>query len=284
MNLQQLKSFLICFIFLFSLACVAEENSISNEQIHLSLGENSSPKKIAICYWGLTRSTIKIYKSHFKNLFKVLNRNNFQIDIYMHTWKLKNKQRIWYYEIDNPVDYEEYKLLSPNFYQIDDQDEFTENLEFDKYFYKGYDDNPISMGAGDWPPEMTEKLVLNHLCALESLKRVTEMVENNGKEYDLVMYVRPDVLFSTRFPVNYILNMRDFDIVIPNFDHWAGLNDRFAVMTFKTAAIYGKRIDALAEFRRTVAKITSERYVKYVCDLNHLNVILVPFNFEIIRP
>lgn len=244
----------------------------------------NKPKKIAVCYWGLTRSTKKVYKSHFDNFFNLLTENDIQFDVFMHTWQLKDKQRVWEKEIDHPVDYEEYKLLNPTFYKIDKQDDFTDTLEFDKYFYKGNDDSRKNRSRGDWPPNIAEKLILNHLCALESLKRVTEMVESSGNAYELIVYIRPDVELTDKFPVENICNMKDFDILIPNFDHWAGYNDRFAVLTYNTAPIYGKRIQELAEFRRTQGRITSERYVKYVCDVNHLNVILINFHFNIIRP
>lgn len=282
-----IKQYLFLFIFLFSFGvlCLATEGN------HISLKKSSSipklnnkPTRIAVCYWGLTRSTKKVYKSHYRKLFNLLRRYGFKYDVFMHTWNTRSKQRIWDNEIDKPIDYDEYKLLNPKFYRIDNQDQFTENLEFDKYFYKGIDGNLENLDNQDWWPKKAEKLILNHLCALESLKRVTEMVENSGKEYDLVMYVRPDVRLNNKFPIKQILEIHDFDIVIPDFDHCAGYNDRFAVLNFKTAQIYGKRIDGLAEFRRTQGHITSERYVKYVCDLNHLNVILVPFSFDIIRP
>lgn len=241
-------------------------------------------KRIAICYWGLTRSTKKVYASHYKHLFDILTNKGFKYDVFMHTWNTKSKQRIWNKEIDQPIDYDEYKLLNPKFYRIDDQDEFTDNLEFDKYFYDGIDGNLENPDNGDWWPELSEKLILNHLCALESLKRVTEMVESSRKKYDLVMYVRPDVRLKNKFPTNVFSKVVDGDIIIPDFDHYSGYNDRFAVLNFKTASLYGKRIDGLAEFRRSKGHITSERYVKYVCDINHLNVILVPFRFDIVRP
>lgn len=261
-----------------------EAKSAPLEKSDLTTPLKKKYKRIAICYWGLTRSTKKVYKSHYTNLFKVLAKHHFKYDVFMHTWRIGGKQRVWEKEIDKPVDYKEYKLLKPRFYRIDDQDEFTDYLEFDKYFYKGIDGNLENLANQDWWPEKAEKLILNHLCALESLKRVTKMMENSGKEYDLVMYVRPDVSLKNEFPIENILDLHDFDIVIPDFDHCAGYNDRFAVLNYKTAFIYGKRIDGLAEFRRTQGHITSERYVKYVCDINQLNVILAPFYFDIIRP
>jgi len=50
--------------------------------------ENSTEKKrIAICYFGKTRSTRFIFKSHQKHLFELLKRVNIEYDIFMHNWK-----------------------------------------------------------------------------------------------------------------------------------------------------------------------------------------------------
>src|SRR6476620_6904967 len=71
-------------------------------------------KKIAICYWGLTRSTKKVYESHYTNLFNVLKKHKIKFDVFMHTWHTKHKQRIWEKELDVGIDYSEYKLLKPS--------------------------------------------------------------------------------------------------------------------------------------------------------------------------
>ncbi len=242
--------------------------------------KNESTIKIAICYWGLTRSTKKVYESHYKNIFNVLDDNNILYDVFIHTWHTNSKQRVWTTEIDAKIDYDEYKLLNPNYYRLDDQDIFTQALDFDKYFYQDVWNTKGQCGDGEWLP----KLILNHLCALESQKRVTDMVISSQNQYNLIMYVRPDALLKSKFPIEMIQNVKDDDILIPDCDHYEGYNDRFAVLNYQTAPIYGKRIDGIIDFRKTQGRIVSEKYVKYICDKNHLNVILIDFKFELIRP
>ena len=198
----------------------------------------------------------------------------------MHTWYTKSKQRVWETELSIPIDYNEYKLLNPAYYRIDDQDTFTDALDFGQYFYE-----PVWIEKGDSPDgEWLPKLILNHLCALESQKRVTYMVLESRNKYDLILYIRPDALLLTPFPVKMLLNIQEGDILIPNFDHCEGYNDRCAVMHVKTAPLYGKRINGIIDYRRTQGGIVSEKYVKYICDKNQLNVILIDFHFELIRP
>ena len=45
-------------------------------------------------------------------------------------------EKLYQSENISEIDYEEYKLLSPDFYQLDDEDEFLESVNMDIYFYK----------------------------------------------------------------------------------------------------------------------------------------------------
>ncbi len=233
------------------------------------------PPKVALCYWGLTRSTTKVASSHDACLFKVLKKAKIGYDVFIHTWRLHGKQRVWGNEITTPVNYREYKLLHPKYYKIDDQDLFTNSFDLSDFFDA---DDPRTHA---WPP----CLIFNHLCALESLKRVTDMVLESGNTYDVIIYVRPDVLLRQHFPVDLLKTIQDNDILIPDFDHYnQGYNDRFAALNYKTAPIYGKRIEEILDFRKTGGHITSEGYVKYICDQYHLNVRMIDFHFDIVRP
>lgn len=236
----------------------------------INLDENAEPK-IAVCYWGLTRSTSMVYQSHFENFFNVLREHHISYDVFMHTWETKKKQRVWENEVTTPINYEEYKLLNPTFFRRDDQDDFTNNLDFNKYYYVGHE---------EWEPN----LVLNHLCALESLKRVTDMVLTSKRAYDFVIYIRPDVLLQNKLIVSDFISIKKNDIVIPDFHHWSGYNDRFAILRYESAPIYGNRIDGIVDFRQTQGCILSERYLKYTCMKNALNVILINFYFVRVRP
>lgn len=264
-----------CVKFLVFLACFGSVEALESLQFE-------HKTKIAVCYFGLTRSTKQVFYSHFKCLFNVFRDNNIDYDVFMHTWSLSGKQRVNNAELDIPIDYSEYKLLKPKFYKIESQDEFTDNLDFGQYFYQEVWDacgEPCCRGEEWWP-----QLVLNHLCALESQKRVTNMVVESGNDYDLIMYVRPDVFFKNKLNLNQVLDLKPNEILIPNFEHNEGYNDRFAILKYETAPIYGKRIDQIAKFRKEKGRIVSEKYVKYICDQNNLNVRFIELYFDIIRP
>jgi len=235
--------------------------------------------KIAICYWGMTRSTKFVYDSHIQNLYSVLKNNNIEYKIYMHTWEVENNTNIIAQNICNiPVDHEEYKLLNPDVYKIEKQQEFIDNINFENYFneelYKIHGDNP----QYEWKPQ----LIRNHLCALESQKRVYNMVLRDDIPYDFIMFIRPDVMILNKFNVNWLNEI--FDIMIPDTDHNEGLNDRFAIMSLNKSFKYSTRIDEIIDFRKNNGRIVSEKYIKYIIDKYYSNCKLIQFIMKIIRP
>ena len=245
-----------------------------------------------ILYFGLTRTTKQVYTSHMMSIYSVLDSYGLSYKKFMHTWRTKdNKQRVWYETIDKEIDYSEYKLLEPDEYKIEDQEDFLNSINMDNYFYKDVYEKinmvkthsrDIYCEDGEWLPE----LVTNHLCALESQKRCLGMLEEymqKGYNFKQIIFIRPDVRINSLLPLYDILSNPEA-IYIPNKDHFQGYNDRFAIMNYKNACIYGKRIDEIAEFRRNQGRIVSEIYLKYIIDKYSMNIIFINFNFEIIRP
>ncbi len=237
----------------------------------------------AVIYWGLTRSTKKVYQSHRTFVYDVLKQHNLTHKVFIHTWRTKdNKQKIWENTIPQEIDYDEYNLLNPDFYKIDAQWEFLDNLNMNNYFYKdiwettGHDPNY------EWLPG----LIQNHLCALESMKRGLEMVENQmcqGYTFKYIMFIRPDVQIHNSLPIQQIL-LHPEKISIPNNDHYEGYNDRFAIMNYSNSILYGKRINEIAEFRKNNGRIVSEKYIKFIINKYNIPINFISFNFTIVRP
>ena len=236
----------------------------------------------AIIYFGLTRSIKKVYNSHYNNIFNVLKNNNLTYKIFMHTWKTKNdEQRILRETIDKKIDYEEYKLLNPDYYKLEDQDIFTESINMDNYFFKDIFNKNGYCADGEWPPE----LILNHICALQSQKRGLEMVEDfvkDGNTFKYVMFIRPDSKFKNPLLIKELNT--DKEIIVPKFKSNEGYNDRFAIIKYDKAHIYGKRINELHHFRKENGRIVSEKYLKFIINKYNLNLQKIKFKFISMRP
>jgi len=234
--------------------------------------------KVSICYWGMTRSTKIVYNSHIDNLFDVFKNNDIEYDIFLHTWETPDVYHIVGPSMTNClIDYEEYKLLNPTIYKIDKQCEFLDTINFENYFNK-----VLFEQYGDSQYEWIPGLIRNHLCALESQKRVYNMVLESNNQYDYILYIRPDVVIVTPFDVNWLYS--DFDITLPSYDHFEGLNDRFAIVPFDKAMKYSTRIDEIIEFRKKRGRIVSEKFVKYIVDNYYPNIQFIDFIMRIVRP
>ena len=238
----------------------------------------------AILYFGLTRSAKNIYESHINHLYKVLERNKLTYKKFMHTWGTRDgTQNIWENIIPQKIDYSEYKLLNPDFYKIDNEEEFLQSINMDDFFYKDIWDTIGHSTNGEWLP----KMVSNHLCMLESQKRGIEMIEDyvltSGIKPKYIIFIRPDVKINNDLPlVEIVLN--ENTINLPNHSHHEGLNDQFAVLNYKYANIYGKRINEIANFRKTHGRIVGEKYVKYIIMKYNLHVKFINFSYVITRP
>jgi hypothetical protein len=236
--------------------------------------------KIAICYWGLTRSTKYVYKSHDLFLKKILQNNNIDYDVYFHSWKLDEPSFVQLEKTSIPIDYGEYILLDPYKYLLESQSEFWKSVNFNEYFYKDVWD---TFGHGvtyEWYPQ----LIKNHLCALESQKRVTKLMLESGQTYDYVMYIRPDVELKSEFPCGVLSNLCDNDIVILSYGWHEGYNDTFAIMKPNKCINYAYRIDEIKDYRKNEGRIVSEKFVKYIIDKYFERKILIDFKQEVVRP
>ena len=201
----------------------------------------------------------------------MLKANNIEYEIFIHTWKTANPM-IWNKECTVPIDYEEHTLINPSYYRIDDQDEFLSTIDISGYFVEG--------SSPDWN---NPQLLRNHMCALESLKRVTDMMLNTQTPFTTVMFVRPDVNINNNLQVRY-LTISNNEIAIPRYDHWSGYNDRFAIVSYEFCKFYGKRIDELKEYRMEKGAIVSEEFVRYIVSKYFKKVHFIDFKFNIIRP
>jgi hypothetical protein len=210
----------------------------------------------AIIYFGLTRSIKKTHETHKKYVYDVLKKNNITYQIFMHTWKTKDDtQNVWEEKIPEKIDYTEYKLLSPDYYSLDDQSEYLECINMDMYFYKDVWYEKGHASDGEWLPGM----VSNHICMLESQKRGLSMVTSSGNKFKFIMFIRPDTMIHNELPIDSILANAD-KIHLPNNSHYSGKNDKFAIVKYEDAYFFGNRIDELPEFRMDHGRIVGEKY------------------------
>jgi hypothetical protein len=229
--------------------------------------------KVALCFWGLCRSTDLTIQSIQTCIFQPLQDAGIQYDIYLHTYTL-------YRPYSNPRAKEEklqlkntaWKLLQPTRESIEDQDDVDKKLDLKTYRALG---NP-------WPDDPSYTTLDNHIRALWSLKQVTSLWLSKEKEYSCIVYLRPDVKFKKPINPEWVLNVNSSSVRIPNFHLVDGCNDRFAIGSPECMRIYGNRFDNALQYSYCNL-LHSERFLAYELKRNAIRIDLIFFRFIRIR-
>ena len=211
------------------------------------------PKKIAIVMYGINRGIHKTYETFKTHVLDPLVANDFEVDIYMHTYKLNSLySNCWSHETNLKIDHIELiNVVTPNKYCVDDQDEVDTLYDIDAY-----------KNCGDpWKNGFVS--VKNVVRALYSLKKAWELIPIDI-EYDCVMVMRPDIFFLNSLDVKDVVDsINDDHIYVPSFHSCRGFNDRFAFGSKNKMETYCMRYDQLEEYAQNKAP-HSETFLKHV--------------------
>lgn len=225
-------------------------------------------KKIALLFWGLVRSSKWTYSSLKKNILEVLEKNKIEYKIFFHTYFLKDKyNNKRANEINIKIDNNDYKILKPDYFSYDWQEEELDKIKPSQYF-------PIKD-----PWSNNYNTFQNYVLALNSQKKVSEMFLNCREEFDYVIYLRPDVKFLNRFQPNWFNLCKINTILTPTFGNHGGLNDRYAMMLPNLISIYGYRFNYLKD--KNI--LTSEKLLKKIIENNKIKNIHLNIKFQRVR-
>ena len=239
---------------------------------------NFRQKKVAILFFGLTRSLKDVYSSLKTNIFDVLTENNIEYDIFIHTYVLPTPYTNPYIntKIEN-YDNESYKLLNPKYYIIENQNNAENMLKIPKYF----------ANLSDWAgcaPTFEKKcfFVRNMVLAQHSKKMVTKLFKEHQADYDYVMFTRPDQSLHTKINPNVFNILDNNNIVIPKEHSYLGVNDRLCFAKPNIAIIYGNSFNFLLVYSEKNT-IVSEVFLKKYLKIHNIHIIYSPIKAELIR-
>lgn len=228
--------------------------------------------KIALCFWGLTRSLKYTIHSIKKHILTVLKSNNIEYKIFMHTYKFDSKYvnpRAHEYDVD--LDFDEYTLLNPDYIEIDDQDEIKERINVFKYRTQ---DDPWNSGYIS---------VDNFLCAMYSKKQLGLMVENCNETFDYIIYLRPDVKYHSTFDIDFLKHVNKYTICTPNFHLFPKINDRFCILTNNNLRKYYLLFDEMYQYSLK-QPLHSERFQYHIFIYHYKwSIKYIPFLFNRVR-
>lgn len=229
-------------------------------------------KKVAIIFFGLTRTLEKTIDSIKTNLLTQLNENLIEYDIFIHTYKINGPYRnMWSGEYVSDYKNEDVeKLLNPKYFIFDDQETITNNIIFNEYYTK----------LGNWTgmtPEMTKYLIKNMCLALYSKKQITLLFEEHKDEYDYAILIRPDMKIDTKIDIQHFNELNNNNIIVPSKDWFHGCNDRFCIGVPNVILYCGKLFDNLKQYS-CKKSIISEVY--FFDQLKEKSIDVIPKNIE----
>jgi hypothetical protein len=225
-------------------------------------------KKVAILFFGLTRSLEKTRASLAKNLFAPLNDNLIHYDIFIHTYKIFGPYKnMWSRENTDNYNNEDIEtLLNPKYFIFDNQETIVNSIDFNEYYKK----------LGNWTgmtPEMTKYLIKNMGLALYSKKQITLLFDKNIDDYDYAIILRPDMQLNNKIDINYFNELNDHNIIVPKKDWFRGCNDRICIGKPNVISYCGKLFDELQMYSEKKG-IISERF--FMDKLNEKSITIIP--------
>ena len=208
-------------------------------------------KKIAICFFGITRSLGFTIES-IENRVLSPAREAGRVKVFSHFF---NQRQIY-----NPrsgevglVDIYEQRLLPSDWIAFEEPNEGlpADDLERLKRFGDRWNDNFVSLR--------------NVIHQLHSLDRVTTAAI--GWSADVYIFVRPDIQYHDSLGpyVRHAIESAGAVLLIPDWQHGYGYNDRFAVCNTTSVAIaYGKRVRNSVEYcMKRKGPLHSESLLEY---------------------
>ena len=232
-------------------------------------------KKVAIIFFGLTRSLGRTVDSIKNNLFEPLRENGMSYDIFVHTYKIFGEyQNIWAREhTSNYINEDVNTLLNPKYFIWDDQKKVERSINFNEYYKK----------LGNWtfggsaPPGLIKYLIKNMCLALYSKKKIIEIFDKNKGDYDYAIIIRPDLRLDNKLDIRYLNVLNRNNIIVPRKEWWWGCNDRICIGKPETISYCGKLFDGLKSYSERKS-IISERY--FLDKLREKSILPIGLNIE----
>ena len=232
--------------------------------------------KVALCFWGLCRSTHLTIASIQTHIFDALKHQGIEYDIYCHTYEIHHTYtNVRADEIKCILRNDNWKLLEPTYISLENQDKIDAGLDLESYRTKGdpwnYEPYYIPYATFD-----------NHIRALWSLHSVGKLLDKSQTVYDYIVFLRPDVLYLQPLLRDYFLHATNETVCIPDFHHFFGSNDRFAICTPHVAKLYSHRFKHAFTYSLH-NQLHAEGFLSDVLQSAGIRIHTIPFRFRRVR-
>ena len=228
--------------------------------------------KIALAFWGLTRSLKHTIQSIKQCIFHPLRSANIEYIIFVHTFTLSGtytNPRAMEFNIE--LDFEEYKLLNPDFVSIENQDEVKQQIRVEEYRFK----------PDPW--KTNYKTVDNFLLAMYSKSKLYAMLQTSKHTFDYIVFLRPDVLYKNPLNIDFFLLAKKDTICIPNFEIYNHFNDRFCIATYQNGLLYCSLFQYMLAYSKEKPLHSETFHYDMIVQKFNIKLCYVPFTFQRVR-
>ena len=227
--------------------------------------------RVALAFWGLTRSLKYTIDSINKKILNVLKKHNIEYKIFMHAWTINSVYNNTHAKEANiHLDNKEYKLLNPDYFETHDQDDFKKNINL-KAFRTHKD-----------PWNTNYETVDNFICAMFSKSKCTQLIRKSNENFDYIIFLRPDCMYLTLLDISFLKLVNINTVCIPNFALYNNFNDRFCITNMNTYQLYGDVFSKLFMYSKNFT-LHSETFHYNIIKQHKMNINLINFQFRRVR-
>jgi len=199
--------------------------------------------RVVVIFYGLPRSLFWTIESIERQITFPLQQH-FRVDVSVHSYVYNSTySNIRSEESNVELNNDEWKLLSPDFLE-------TESVETVKLEYEGLLDKLSAFGDA-WNDNF--KSLRNYVLALHSLERAVSLIRASKRFYVGALIFRPDLYYLDPIDIRLLLNgiqqmKAHATIIVPCWQSWHGVNDRFMYGDFEYVMTVGQRIHAVLRY------------------------------------
>lgn len=207
--------------------------------------------KVAIAFFGIPRNSLICFPNIVKNIYNALEFA--EVKSFYHFYKQDKVVSL------RSGENSDFNSLNYSFF-----DNISGALEEPGLCLEKWGFEDIKKFGDTWGDNYSS--ISNLIHQLNSLYEVTGIIESSKYEPDVVLFIRPDLLYHQLIPEFCLFGARKDpnSIYIPNWQWWNGVNDRFAICGKGSYRAYGKRILDMKRFcLENNRGLHSERLLKY---------------------
>lgn len=199
-----------------------------------------------------------------------------EVDVFFHSWDVRQLHNPRAGEASVPIDPADVERFLPEARgRFDSEEGFERLISWDPIFKH----NPMRHHCRS--DDAARVAIRNAILTLHSLEMGFDQLQESGNSYDLVVASRADIRFLKPLPLPATLE--PWEVHLPSFHGWGGVNDRFAFGSPHAMDVYARRSAFFDGWMLNPGRENPEWVLMKWLARNRVDVKLIDFPFQRIR-